>query len=114
MQAGSNQVTQVMLTAASMEVKLPGVQPGQWIKLNPDFVGFYRVAYGPEDLELLSSAIKSMSLPNLDRKVADILLRPKDYSVALLMTFLQPFGCLQFVKLGWGGGRSVIRIILNE
>ena len=69
MQAGSSsQVTKVMLSTPSMEVRLPGVQPGDWVKLNPDFVGFFRVAYGKEELAQLCAAIKTMSLPNLDRQ----------------------------------------------
>jgi aminopeptidase N len=73
-QAGSSQVTQVMLNTPSMETRLTGVQPGDWVKLNPEFVGFYRVAYGKEELEQLCSAVKSMSLPYLDRQMRSCLI----------------------------------------
>ena len=64
----THQVTQVMLDTPTKEVRLSGVEPGAWVKLNPEVVGFYRVAYGKEELEQLCDAIKTMSLPNLDRK----------------------------------------------
>jgi len=62
---------QVMLDTPRKEVRLPGVEAGAWVKLNPDAVGFYRVAYGEEELEQLCAAVKDMSLSHLDRKGAD-------------------------------------------
>ena len=42
--AGGKEVTKVMLERDEVEtvVRLPGVAAGEWIKLNPGVVGFYR------------------------------------------------------------------------
>ncbi len=55
-------------TPTSQEVRLEGVPADAWVKLNPDAVGFYRVAYGEEELARLCAAVKDMSLTHLDRK----------------------------------------------
>jgi len=63
------EVTKVMLERDEVEtvVRLPGVQAGQWVKLNPGVVGFYRVKYGESELQLLQSAVTSRSLDPVDR-----------------------------------------------
>ncbi|XP_027041940.1 puromycin-sensitive aminopeptidase-like [Pocillopora damicornis] len=49
------------------EITVSGVGKDQWIKLNPGQVGFYRVQYSSDMLELLLPAIKDNSLPPRDR-----------------------------------------------
>jgi len=49
------------------DITLANIKPGDWFKLNPSFVGFYRVLYSPEDLERLCAAIKTKNLSPLDR-----------------------------------------------
>merc|ERR1719186_1848667 len=48
-------------------VTLPNVAPNDWVKLNPGVVGFYRVNYSPPDLARLCEAVKTKSLPPVDR-----------------------------------------------
>ncbi len=62
-------------TPTSQEVRLEGVPADAWVKLNPDAVGFYRVAYGAEELARLCAAVKDMSLTHLDRKCSFFLVR---------------------------------------
>lgn len=52
-----------------MEVTIEGVTESDWIKINPDSVGFYRVQYLPEMLQAFvkSEAIQKQILPPLDR-----------------------------------------------
>ena len=91
--AGSETVTKVMLDRDEVEtvVRLPNVPQTAWVKLNPGVVGFFRVQYPgkcnshltqssstslryqtevhfPEsELQLLQEAVKSKSLPSVDR-----------------------------------------------
>jgi len=48
-------------------VRLSNVPPTAWIKLNPGVVGFFRVQYPENELQLLQEAVKSKSLPSVDR-----------------------------------------------
>ena len=67
--AGSETVTKVMLDRDEVEtvVRLPNVPSTAWVKLNPGVVGFFRVQYPENELQLLQEAIKSKSLPSVDR-----------------------------------------------
>ncbi len=42
-------------------------QAGQWLKVNPQQTGFFRVNYQPQEWERLVPAVRSMELPALDR-----------------------------------------------
>jgi len=64
----SEKTTKLILDQQCMEVRLANVDPGHWIKLNPDFSCFYRVRYSPEDLDRLIQAIKNNAITSpLDR-----------------------------------------------
>lgn len=67
--AGSETVTKVMLDRDEVEtvVRLPNVPQTAWVKLNPGVVGFFRVQYPESELQLLQEAVKSKSLPSVDR-----------------------------------------------
>ena len=58
---------ETLLESHSVELRIPNVTSGQWVKLNPGTVGFYRVQYSPEMLNSLLPAIKDKTLPTLDR-----------------------------------------------
>lgn len=63
----SNQILQVMMDQKTIEFKIPNLAADQFFKLNPGFVGFYRVQYSAEDLDRLCAAVSSKVLPSLDR-----------------------------------------------
>jgi len=67
--AGSETVTKVMLDRDEVEtvVRLSNVPQTAWVKLNPGVVGFFRVQYPESELQLLQEAVKSKSLPSVDR-----------------------------------------------
>lgn len=48
-------------------ITIPDVAPGEWIKLNPGTVGFYRTKYPTELLQQFVPSIEDKSLPPLDR-----------------------------------------------
>ena len=56
-----------VLKTKEAEVVIPDVGPGDWVKVNPGTVGFYRTQYEPKLLERFIPAIKDRSLPPLDR-----------------------------------------------
>lgn len=58
---------EVLLETDSMTVTLENSPAGEWFKLNPEFVGFYRVHYPPEVLAVLRPAIENNSLTQVDR-----------------------------------------------
>ncbi|PFX27024.1 Puromycin-sensitive aminopeptidase [Stylophora pistillata] len=60
-------VASTLLDQKSCALTVSGVKPDQWVKLNPGQVGFYRVQYSSDMLELLLPAIKDNSLPPRDR-----------------------------------------------
>lgn len=62
-----NKEKKIVMDAKTLEVTLPNTGPDDWYKLNPGFVGFYRVLYSPADLERLTAAVKSQALTQLDR-----------------------------------------------
>jgi puromycin-sensitive aminopeptidase len=63
----TNQPLRIILDQPAMDLRLPGVLPGDWIKLNRDFIGFYRVAYGPQELQQLCTAVRTKALGRIDR-----------------------------------------------
>ncbi|EDO44762.1 predicted protein [Nematostella vectensis] len=63
----SEPAVKTLLEADSCSVQVSDVQPHQWIKLNPGQVGFYRVKYSPDMLELMLPAISNLTLPPRDR-----------------------------------------------
>ena len=63
----SEQVSNIIMDEKTCDITLANIKPGDWFKLNPSFVGFYRVLYSPEDLERLCAAIKTKNLSPLDR-----------------------------------------------
>lgn len=56
-----------MLDKKSMTVEIEGVDESDWIKVNPGTIGYYRTRYSPEMLDQLIPAIRSQTLPPLDR-----------------------------------------------
>ena len=67
MQGGSKHITLILMDQKTMNITIPNVKPDEWIKLNPGFVGFYRVLYSPEDMDLLRTAVKTGALSQIDR-----------------------------------------------
>lgn len=55
------------MDSKTLEIEMPDVKPNEWVKLNPNAVGVYRVQYSPDMLSLLLPAIVDKSLPALDR-----------------------------------------------
>ncbi|XP_064546193.1 puromycin-sensitive aminopeptidase isoform X1 [Drosophila montana] len=63
-----NQIAKTfLLEKASMEVVLDNVSEGDWIKINPGTVGYYRTRYSEAMLGQLLPAVENMELPPLDR-----------------------------------------------
>nr|XP_058942473.1 puromycin-sensitive aminopeptidase-like [Pocillopora verrucosa] len=60
-------VASTLLDQKSCTLTVSGVKSDEWVKLNPGQVGFYRVQYSSDMLELLLPAIKDNSLPPRDR-----------------------------------------------
>ena len=63
-------VEEVLLEDKNMTVTLDNLDDETWYKVNPDFVGYYRVAYDDCDtknFEMLKSAIQNQTLPEVDR-----------------------------------------------
>ena len=61
-------VQNLMLDEKSMTINLDNLQHNGWYKVNPEFVGFYRVAYrDPSNLDSLMSGIASQTLSEIDR-----------------------------------------------
>jgi len=65
--ANSEEVVKVMLDQEKMEVRVAGVGEGDWVKVNPGFVGYYRVAYDTEEMERLTKAVQTKELSPVDR-----------------------------------------------
>ena len=59
--------SQTLMDSKSIDLVVPNVPNDCWVKLNPGTVGFYRVQYSPEMLDLLLPAVKNKTLPPLDR-----------------------------------------------
>lgn len=60
-------VHEVLLDKSEAEVVISGIGENDWVKLNPGSVGFYRVQYSNEMLQLFKPAVSNLSLPPLDR-----------------------------------------------
>lgn len=56
-----------MLDQKSMTIEVDNVDENDWIKINPGTIGYYRTRYTPDMLDQLIPAIKSQTLPPLDR-----------------------------------------------
>ena len=59
-----------LLEDKSMTIKLENLDSQMWYKVNPNFVGYYRVAYDDKDvqnLEMLRTAIRDQKLSEVDR-----------------------------------------------
>lgn len=61
-----NAITTV-LDKTQMEIIVENVSEKDWIKINPGTIGYYRTQYPSKMLDQLIPAIKSMTLPPLDR-----------------------------------------------
>ena len=59
--------TKVLLENWTQEVRLDGVKPTEWIKLNPGMISFCRINYPPEMLDLFRPSIKDRSLSSIGR-----------------------------------------------
>jgi len=57
----------IMMDQQSMDITIPNLKPEASFKLNPEFVGYFRVHYGPEDLDRLCTSIQNKELEALDR-----------------------------------------------
>lgn len=58
---------EVLMTDKEMELTIDGIWRGEWVKLNPNYFGFYRVNYPTEMLEKFIPSIETKSMPPLDR-----------------------------------------------
>lgn len=56
-----------MLDEKTTQIEIDNVGEDDWVKINPGTIGYYRTRYTPEMLDLLIPAIKSQTLPPLDR-----------------------------------------------
>lgn len=56
-----------ILRERRLTVTIDDVTSGDWVKLNPGTVGFYRTCYPASMLEQFKPAIQDKSLPPLDR-----------------------------------------------
>lgn len=56
-----------LMDTRSADITVTNVSPDGWIKLNPGFIGFYRVKYSQELLDRLLPAVKSQQLCASDR-----------------------------------------------
>lgn len=55
------------MNSQTLEISVPNIKSDEWVKLNPGSVGFYRVQYSSEMLNLLLPAVSNKTLPPLDR-----------------------------------------------
>ncbi|KAL8585740.1 hypothetical protein ACOMHN_056369 [Nucella lapillus] len=60
-------VSTILMNNNKATVTLTDIKPEEWIKVNTDTVGVYRVQYSSDMLDLLIPAIKNKSLPPKDR-----------------------------------------------
>ena len=63
-------VQEFLLEDKSMTVTVNDLDESTWYKINPEFVGYYRVAYDdadPNNMEMLKAAIQSQELSEVDR-----------------------------------------------
>ena len=57
----------VMMKTRQTEVEIKDVWDGEWVKLNQNSIGFYRINYSPEMLERFTASIEDKSMPTMDR-----------------------------------------------
>lgn len=85
-----------ILSEAQKNIIIPAdtISQGEWIKVNPNTVGFYRTCYTPELLNNFVPSISSKTLPPLDR-----------------------FGLLNdlfaFVQAGYSSSDEVLKLMLS-
>ncbi|CAG2101681.1 unnamed protein product [Medioppia subpectinata] len=58
---------QVLMDRKTIDIEIADVSANEWVKLNPNSVGVYRVHYCQELLNLLLPAVGNKTLPPLDR-----------------------------------------------
>ncbi len=58
---------ETLMEGKTLELEIPNVTNNEWIKLNPNTVGVYRVQYSSELLNLLLPSVSDKKLPPLDR-----------------------------------------------
>ncbi|KAH7638165.1 hypothetical protein HUG17_9270 [Dermatophagoides farinae] len=58
---------QALIENERVELRIPGIWSGEWIKLNPVFSNFYRIHYSDEMLNRFIVPIEEKLLPPLDR-----------------------------------------------
>ncbi|RWS04263.1 puromycin-sensitive aminopeptidase-like protein, partial [Leptotrombidium deliense] len=63
----SKEAFKVLLESKNTEVVLNGVSANDWVKLNPNYISFYRVNYTSEMSSQFLSSVKDKSMPPLDR-----------------------------------------------
>ena len=63
---GGQESAVTVMDGRQAQIDIPGTS-GEWIKVNPDQNGFYRVNYSAEDWQKLVSPISSLELPATDR-----------------------------------------------
>lgn len=58
-----------VMSETKKDVVIPAsaIAPGEWVKVNPSTVGYYRTRYSPELLKNFVPSISSRTLPPLDR-----------------------------------------------
>lgn len=56
-----------ILDKKTMHIDIEDLSENDWVKINPSTIGYYRTRYTPEMLDSLRPAIKSQTLPPLDR-----------------------------------------------
>jgi len=63
---GGQESAITVMDGRQAQIDIPGAS-GEWIKVNPDQNGFYRVNYSAEDWQKLVAPISSLELPATDR-----------------------------------------------
>ncbi|XP_054154240.1 puromycin-sensitive aminopeptidase-like [Oppia nitens] len=58
---------EALMDGKQLEISIPNVADNEWIKLNPECIGFYRVNYSPELLNLFLPSIYDKTLQPLNR-----------------------------------------------
>lgn len=66
-QAPGKVALSTIMSEETQKVVVKDVPKDAWVKINPGTVGFYRTTYSADLLDLLRPAIKSRTLPPLDR-----------------------------------------------
>lgn len=86
-------VIETLLEERSMELKLEGLGPNDWFKLNPSKMGVYRVQYQPEQMANFTNAMDKLNpLDRLDLLVdTNSLVVAGSQPVTVLFTLLNSF-----------------------